>query len=511
MTTAPPMQRSRTQLASAYAPNSLFTFEGGAGACMAISFSGNRAADDDLRTVTRRLIGEQIQEYFDAWLSRATRGNGLLHPVPNSLAVDTHVLRDGVVDVALGDLAFQVPDRVGYIPFPLAFVCGRCGLHRECDRVESLVSDAERFRQSCPSGARPMRRRLAANRRGDGSLVGRGRADISPIQVLVDTGEIHTIRRCGSCDFERFYLRRPPGPFAGWHFECVACRTPRQTSATRPLDTRDTRSAHDPGRAPGPGNVRRDQHGADFLSCFGGTLYARRPDTGLQRGQVRPAARQRTRGRIGDVPRGQFGYPATAFSDQQKESLLRDAGRGNEWTNYAQLRLVAQMLQETPRTPRPMINAQLATIARMDDEWNATVFAQHRQAEPGIVNACAMRHEFVRRFDPIRMAVEHRTLSEEKLHGGQLADGKQISVDVTILDEFLFPDEVTEEAKDSRFVPASRRRLGYPRYRRDGLVRDVQVCEYTFGYTRTSATPDGSTRQSRTGRNAGPPAAASTG
>ncbi len=41
-------------------------------------------------------------------------------------------------------------------------------------------------------------------------------------------GEIHTIRRCASCDSERFYLRRPPGPFSGWHFECVACRTPRQ-------------------------------------------------------------------------------------------------------------------------------------------------------------------------------------------------------------------------------------------------------------------------------------------
>lgn len=39
MTNAPTMQRSRTQLASAYAPNSLFTFEGGAGACMAMSFS----------------------------------------------------------------------------------------------------------------------------------------------------------------------------------------------------------------------------------------------------------------------------------------------------------------------------------------------------------------------------------------------------------------------------------------------------------------------------------------
>ncbi|MGH2173894.1 hypothetical protein ACQ1Z4_14370, partial [Enterococcus faecalis] len=84
---------------------------------------------------------------------------------------------------------------------------------------------------------------------------------------------------------------------------------------------------------------------------------------------------------------------------------------------------------------------------------------QHRQAEPGIVNACAARHEFVRRFDPIRMAVEHRTLAEEKLHGGQLADGKQISVDVTVLDEFLFPDEVTEEAEREQIRSASRRRL----------------------------------------------------
>ena len=60
MTNPPTMQRSRGQLATSYAPHSLFTFEGGSGACMALSASGNRNAE--LRPITQRMIGEQIQE-----------------------------------------------------------------------------------------------------------------------------------------------------------------------------------------------------------------------------------------------------------------------------------------------------------------------------------------------------------------------------------------------------------------------------------------------------------------
>ena len=184
-----------------------------------------------------------------------------------------------------------------------------------------------------------------------------------------------------------------------------------------------------------------------------------------------------------------FGYPATVFSDEQKLSLLRDAGREREWANYVLLRRIAQMIQATASSTPEMIDAQLAAIAVMDADWNATVFAQHRQAQPTIVHACAARQEFVRRFDPIRMAVEHRTLSEEKLHGGQLSDGKQISVDVTVLDEFLFPDGVTTEQQREQVRAASRRRLDVLGIAEMRLVRDVQICEYTFGYTRTSATP----------------------
>lgn len=56
------MQRSRGQLATAYAPYSLFTFEGDLGACFAFPSPANRSAGDELRPNTQRMISEQIQE-----------------------------------------------------------------------------------------------------------------------------------------------------------------------------------------------------------------------------------------------------------------------------------------------------------------------------------------------------------------------------------------------------------------------------------------------------------------
>src|SRR4051794_4431506 len=86
------------------------------------------------------------------------------------------------------------------------------------------------------------------------------------------------------------------------------------------------------------------------------------------------------------------------------------------------------------------------------------------------------------------MSVEHVTLEEEKLRGGQLADGKEVSVDLTILDPFLRPDELTQAELQAQAV-ASRRRLDLLGITEMRLIRDVRVCEYSFAYTRTSSSP----------------------
>src|ERR1700693_291364 len=54
-----PMSRSRTQIASAYAPESFFTYEGGLGACIAKSI---RSAEAELLEATKSQIFERLDD-----------------------------------------------------------------------------------------------------------------------------------------------------------------------------------------------------------------------------------------------------------------------------------------------------------------------------------------------------------------------------------------------------------------------------------------------------------------
>ena len=482
MANPPSMQRSRGQLATAYAPHSLFTFEGGSGACMALSAS-NR--DADLRPITKRMIGEQIQEYFEAWAVRAMRGQNLRHPVPAALAVDTRVLSDQAVRVRLGDLAFQVPDVIGYVPFPLAFTCTQCGLHRECRRLDQLPREAANFRKECPRGAA----NCADDWQQIDGVLAHWSGEIEPLTPSYrfwasQSGEVRELSRCSSCESTRFFLHRPPGPLGGWYFECVQCRTVRQI-LQRDLRTLETLGPLLDQNQALPAEINMEPvsyrasaayypHG-DRLLVFDQDQYV----SLLGGGQT---------GQLEGFLATTFGYPPTHLTDEEKERLLRAAGQGTKWADYISVRSLLQMLTAKNEVPTDQLSALRSQQADQEEQWNATVFAGRQQATAGIAAACRERQRYVRRFDPVRMAVEHKTLLEEKLHGGQLSDGKDVSVDVTILDDFLMPDALSERERDRLREQVRRRRdlLGIAEMR---LVRDVRICEYTFAYTRTSSSP----------------------
>ncbi|CAK10255.1 MULTISPECIES: hypothetical protein [Rhizobium] len=479
----PTMQRSRGQLATAYAPHSLFTFEGGSGACMALSASGNRTAD--LSTLTKRIIGEQIQEYFEAWATRAGRGLNLRHPVPLALAVDGRVLSDDVVRVRVGDLAFQVPENVGYVPFPLAFTCTRCGLHRECKQLDRLSGEAARFRQACPTGAKS----CADDWQQIDVVLTHWSGEIEGLTPnyrhwVAASGDIREIGRCASCEMDRFYLRRPPGALAGWHFECVQCRT------VRPILQRDTRTLELLGPLIAQNQALIAEINMEPVSYRASAAYYPHGDRLLVFDEDRylsllgTAQTAQLEGFLATT----YGYPPTRLDDAEKGRLLRAAGRGDQWDNHVRIRDMIPMLEATPNIPQEYLNAQREELSRREEEWNASVFAGHQQATPGIARACRERQGYVRRFDPVRMAAEHATLVDEKLRGGQMSDGKEVSVDVTILDDFLIPDGLTQPEIDRMRSEVSRRcgLLGLAEMR---LIRDIKVCEYSFAYTRTSASP----------------------
>ena len=144
MSKAKTMSRSRNQLATAYAPESFFTFEGGLGACISRSSVGEPI---QLVESTADQIFERINELGRAWFnaSISARDRDMSKPriVPLQ-CVDPRLL-----DSTFSD--FQTPgqDRIylcrpshmEYTPAPLSFVCRTCGLFRDYETLSHLDRD----------------------------------------------------------------------------------------------------------------------------------------------------------------------------------------------------------------------------------------------------------------------------------------------------------------------------------------------------------------------------------
>ena len=229
-TKAPTMKRSRSQLASVYAPHSLFTFEGGVGACMARPVPNpTYEPAGSAGTTTKRMIHEQIIEFVEAWLQRATTGQNPVVPVSPERALDGRALRKGAVHLPIGSLHFQVPECVGYLPFPTAFFCNRCGLHRHCEGDANFGHAAARFRDACPSG----RARCADDWQQLDVVMAHWSGAVealTPLQRRVNSStlEIESYPSCSTCYGQKFYLRRNGATFSRWHFECADCGTLRE-------------------------------------------------------------------------------------------------------------------------------------------------------------------------------------------------------------------------------------------------------------------------------------------
>jgi hypothetical protein len=489
----PTMVRSRSQLGSAYAPHHPFTFEGGEGACMTVPWSGNR--DAALKEITKRTIAEQIQEYCEAWAARATQGTGLRHPVDLTQAVDQSMISGGAVRVRYGDLVFQTPEIVGYVPFPLAFVCKRCGLHRSCDSLKTAEKEFANFHAACPND----RQGCANDWQQIDVVMAHWSGDLEPLTPSYrhwhasqggppGAGEIRTISTCMSCSGDRFYLKRPPGSFAGWHFECVSCHT------VRPILQRDRRTLELLGPLLQAGQTTQAfpaEINMEPISYRASAAHYTHGDQLLVFDEDRwlgLLAESRIQELCGFLAT-QYGYPTTQLSDAERERILREQGRHQEWVNYKGSRDVLRMVENTPGATQQMLDGLRGTLQQAEKDWNETVFAGRQQAAPGILEACTARSRWIRRYDFVRMAAEHKTLEEEKLHGGrEIGDGKKVSVDVRVLDPFLKPDGLSP-ADEARMLEQVSRRLDLLGIAEMRLVRNVGVCEYTFGYTRTESKP----------------------
>src|SRR3546814_7668404 len=104
----PRMSRSQPQLATAYAPGAMFTWEGGKGACIAAPVEG-ATIDFSARSTRQDQIFDSMTEYCQSWLARGMNISRTA-PVYEVQLLDTcfyNQMRQGVAGVDIASDQFE--------------------------------------------------------------------------------------------------------------------------------------------------------------------------------------------------------------------------------------------------------------------------------------------------------------------------------------------------------------------------------------------------------------------
>jgi hypothetical protein len=105
----------------------------------------------------------------------------------------------------------------------------------------------------------------------------------------------------------------------------------------------------------------------------------------------------------------------------------------------------------------------------------------------GISHDISRRREvFAARFDPYRLAVEHAMLKQTRLDVTETVGGKRRYVSFKNLDADLAPET---PAQTTELENITRERLALLGIADMGIIREFELCRFSFGYSRMQAVP----------------------
>lgn len=474
----PSMNRSQPQLATAYAPGAMFTWEGGKGACIAAPIEG-AAIDFSARSTRRDQIFENMTEFCQSWLARGMAiANNRSAPVYEVQLLDScffNQTRRGLsgVELASDQFEFLRPERMGYLPGPLVYRCDQCEIVRE------YLSPAHQLFDPLPTACRAHNGERECKWRQldvvyvhwSGALEG-----LSPYRNTLDgQGELRKIPRC-QCGAADFRLIKQGNQFNRWRFRCTGCAAEREVYQTDPLSLAWLKPRMEEGvpHEWSEINMIPISYRASpvfYVQTARFIVYDADPDIVTIMGPTRLAD-------LTDRVAGLHGFGGTDPSPERIRTQLENRGRAQMFGVYESILRQADTARASGQDP-----SSYEDMAReMLQAWyDAGDVDRETQASPRLQQQIIDRAGYARRYDPIRSTVEHDALRRRKLIADQSADLRIAQADLCA--EFGDPES---EAVYGARVAEALARSGIAEAR---LIRDLDMVEFSFGFTRVSATP----------------------
>lgn len=485
---APTMSRSRNQLASAYAPGSFFTFEGGLGSCIALPDQSDSPDMASISEQTREQIMIRLREAWQSWFVRAHSLDSAARPIAARQCIDDMLLRDTTINPLGADrLAFVNPLRMGYAPAPLTFVCNTCGMFKSYDTANEMARDSSTFRPGhC---ANPKKKSKCQWRQLDVIFVHwSGEWQPATPGMWEWSGKESAKRmfgeKCRMCGSEHYLLRTESPRIGEWGFECAMCGHRERPSWLQndPFTTEVFRE--NAGKRTGERRMEPISYRASaafYAQSEQFVVFSER-DQGLMalltegNGLALEAFIATKYGFGGAMP----------SPDEMKEVLLR-GGHDTEWESYCNIENMLNFARK--------INDATMTAA-METELNKVV-QRWLNAEPPLVPVkselpvsvralMSRRPDFSSRYDPFVLAVEHEALLRSKVSRTAEEGARAPFVRFYRLDQDLAPKSAEAKAAQERKTSELMERLGFSEL---GLIREFELCRFTHGYSRVSAAP----------------------
>ncbi|RUV59985.1 MAG: hypothetical protein E5X54_32980 [Mesorhizobium sp.] len=470
----PTMSRSRVQLASSYAPGVLMTWEGGKGICRAVPLAND--ISKQLNRTTIDLVFENLSDFATNWRDRAMKA------VPDALPelildAPFRDSRTGEVRIERGDFQMTGPDRVGYVPYPLVYRCGICGSTREYESI------ADQARQPLPRKCNGHDARWTqidvVYVHWSGEI-----QPLSPFNYNFDpqTGSTRQIRMC-TCGSTSFKLRNDAPVFSEWRYVCEGCGDTRPLKKAEPevlsrLQTEQNTS----GRAFQwiEINMLPVSYRANSTFYPQRTSFIEFQDSAVVELMTPPRVGELV-AKLAQIHNIPFAEPA---EDEVRAAVQADPKHRSDWDDYLSFLEMASRADESGRPERARSYRDSAHELR--EGWFAAgIVERGRLGSAGVLRAITQREDWTRRYNPIRLTIQHDAFLREHI---EEAMARHAAVDVMEPDITL-TDVVNDPQRKARYQSNIGNLLAHLGMERLVIVRNLPICEFSFGFTRVSATP----------------------
>lgn len=496
MAKAKTMNRSRNQLATAYAPESFFTFEGGMGACIARSSAGEPI---QLSESTIDLVFERMNELGRAWFCTAFAardGDPTKPRIMPAQCVDQAMLGPSRTEFQLpGQDRFYLcrPSHMEYTPAPLTFVCRTCGMFQGYETLTELDKSLEKLTpDNCPNPK------------------SKGQCDWEQLDVIfvhwsghweaAFPGQWHWSERdakvvkrfdscvCGSFQFK---LNRRSAGIGDWFFECAACDKPLSTKWLQ--NDRDTLRILGPSMGPDRLTEVRMQaapYRASSAYYVKADLFIDFKDSSQQ---LLTRLRPGHEAELKDFVAMQYGFAVQLTTDEDvqracegKSDCARDLA--DYLSAVEQIRTLEGLPESMRATLKGSIDLAHSHKQRVLDDLRRRQILLPKLDLPMSVLSNIQHRQlmFASKFDPFRLAIEHATLKSVRLDVETKTNGKKPYVSFTRLDEDLAPEDKGKTDQVQAVTRALLDKLGLEDM---GLIREFDLCRFSFGYSRMESTP----------------------